>query len=1276
MARQGRLIQSFPFAFGVSESEDKNQLEISKLKSAVNVRYHDKNSILLCKNFGKIMQLPESIFSVQEKNGRVYGFSDTEVFSIDVKERSHKKIGSYLNADISRRNIFQGSKDILNPDLTKYKDEISLVFEINGQIRYSSYNINSDTIITGKTLDQSGKKPKIINVGGNKVAVWVRDSKILIWTEDILGNNTNSAFFTSGEVSKLELREGNDLSGFWIDYKDNVGNKTRFFNLTTFQAGDEQNDIAGRIHETDKSDTGSFYNFNLWTKFLYKGHLYKVYWNEFRGYFVLNDEDQIVGKFLGALSPPIDKDGVSFAGSPITEGGSIYFPALFHGVVRSADADEIFQPLGLALISIKIDDKNFLGDVSGLGGRQTIISSAITKIISDENVTELGFCEAPEIRSERESGGALNSIIKKEVTATYRNIKSFVFAIINSSELSTDYEVSAIKSSVNRRSTFSLGANVDSGRDFFEKQLVGDPDIFSDGRDFTIYADDPEGRNLTIELGSGERDDLDGSRGDYILVIKKNNDIKFIGINDSGSGNYVDFERIDGYGGGNTIFGNLFDDQDSLWDDIRNADANLTYEIYNNPTALNNQGSFDPNNLSSAEEEFLDYFFESLELGLSSDKEINNFEYLLSTFKQDGNDIKIGFTGADSAPDADFIKELKLTAGVDEIFDTEVLGLVSSTSGNERVYTIPNKMLMEDLRYRLEITTKDEDAWGVNVDPLSEAFSVNDLSFTITSLKIVSDSTDDKFKLVATFDNLPDFGDSFPFYFNGDEIGIKSSTNFVYSSHENNEVTFEGDNSINDTGFVVGQNETFNLEILTGSSPSEALEKDNQSVAYLAVFKWVDSEGKVYRSRASNLINVVIKKARIGEGNNPASVPVEITNLNLTNKENVKIELYRSSLVQSIISNSSFAKVGEIDNNKDREKDIFVDSVTESNLKELFLGFGVDQPRSGNISTFFKKRLFIAKDNQLYYSEPIVDEVENGINFKIDSVNLFSSKILGIAGLDNSLVVFTEDQSFLFNVGDEPIPIKSLDGHEISSHKSIVNFSYGIIFHSNQGIFILDRGGSIQYVGEDVQKSIQGLDVVASKIQKNTQEIWFLLSNGDSLVFNYLYRKWSFEQDNTLSLFFLDKTQYKFDVAGRILSSEIEGPNVWSSIETGDIPLSNLQQYKALRRVLFAGDFKAWAGIRIKMAFNSSLEFSEVREVTREVESRFGLESVPFGEENMPFAKEEENRFQFMTEPKRKKCYSIRIRFEILSKNAIISNIAFEMIVFDALQKLLPQQRF
>ncbi len=301
---------------------------------------------------------------------------------------------------------------------------------------------------------------------------------------------------------------------------------------------------------------------------------------------------------------------------------------------------------------------------------------------------------------------------------------------------------------------------------------------------------------------------------------------------------------------------------------------------------------------------------------------------------------------------------------------------------------------------------------------------------------------------------------------------------------------------------------------------------------YKAIFSWTDAEGNIHRSGLSD--EVSFSYAHTASNAYLLSSEVYIPSLPLTQKENVYIEVYRTEANGSIFyktnADSEFTKsqtFDPVDNQPTADWLLFLDKTKDTDLvsnEVLYTTGGVlenTSPPSCSIVSSFKNRLFMAgleNKLELRFSKLLTPKVGVEMN---DTLSILVSQVGGdivaLKAMDDKLVIFKQNASFYLagdgpnNLGEqdtfiEPQLVSSDVGCAVKN--SVVLTPFGIFFKSGKGIYLLTRALGLEYVGADVE-DYNNLTITKGDIYPKDNEIRFLTSEGQALVFNYYRQFWA-----------------------------------------------------------------------------------------------------------------------------------------------------------------------
>ena len=296
---------------------------------------------------------------------------------------------------------------------------------------------------------------------------------------------------------------------------------------------------------------------------------------------------------------------------------------------------------------------------------------------------------------------------------------------------------------------------------------------------------------------------------------------------------------------------------------------------------------------------------------------------------------------------------------------------------------------------------------------------------------------------------------------------------------------------------------------------------------YQFCYEWTDNQGNLHRSAPSIPISIVTTGAT-------SSNTLKVPTLRLTYKISpnpVRIVGYRWSVAQQ--SYYQFTSITSPTIN-----DPSVDSVTIVDTKSdaqilgqtlLYTTGGVIEniaPPAAIASALYKNRLFLVdaeNPNNLWYSKQVVQNTP--VEFS-DLLTLYvaptsgaqgsTGPVTAISAMDDKFIIFKKDAIYYItgsgpdatgaqNDFSEPTFITSAVG--CSNPNSIVLMPNGLMFQSDKGIWLLDRGLQTTYIGAGVEQ-YNAQTVKAAKTIPATNQVRFILDNNITLMYDYYMGQW------------------------------------------------------------------------------------------------------------------------------------------------------------------------
>ena len=306
----------------------------------------------------------------------------------------------------------------------------------------------------------------------------------------------------------------------------------------------------------------------------------------------------------------------------------------------------------------------------------------------------------------------------------------------------------------------------------------------------------------------------------------------------------------------------------------------------------------------------------------------------------------------------------------------------------------------------------------------------------------------------------------------------------------------------------------------------------NNTYYYTATYEWQDAQGNLFRSAPAVPIKIVTSST--GKFN-----VVNVPTLRLTYKIDspVKLVLYRWSLAQQTYYQVTSVTRPILNNTAGAQPTVDYISIVDYSSDAQILGNSIlyttgnvlenISPPASNLMTLFNNRLWLVDSenrNLLWFSKPVFDDtpVEMSDLLTIYVAPSIASQgstgvITAISPMDDKLVIFKKnslgyisgqgpDSAGLYSQYSEFTLINSVVG--CSQQQSIVFMPQGLMFQSDQGIWLLGRDLSTNYIGAPVEEYTQGATVLSAINVPGTTQVRFTLDTGVTLMYDYFFQQW------------------------------------------------------------------------------------------------------------------------------------------------------------------------
>jgi hypothetical protein len=538
-------------------------------------------------------------------------------------------------------------------------------------------------------------------------------------------------------------------------------------------------------------------------------------------------------------------------------------------------------------------------------------------------------------------------------------------------------------------------------------------------------------------------------------------------------------------------------------------------------------------------------------------------------------------------------------------------------------------------------------AYAVSTDVYEVALPQVDRVFTTTSLNQVS-----------TYSNLGISLSKMDFTVSNPQTKVLGENLHIASGEV---ITYDG-NTVSEQNFHYYP-DVVNVVAIGGAN---ALSVGQYS--YIVVYEWIDAKGQVNRSAPS--IATGFNNGIAGQ-----QTLLSIRPLCITNKQNVNVVIYRTtangsiyfrlnSPLQQLIANPYDGYISFTDTYKDTSITGNEQLYTEGEVENI-------SPLAPKLLSSYKNRLMVTpseQDTVVWYSKQVVPSspVELSDQF-VENVGTTGGVITATIQMDDKFLIFKKN-SILYLVGDGPSPSGAnndfIDPQVICSDtgcvdaNSVILMPMGVMFKSDKGIYIIDRGMNVAYIGARVEAYNQ-YSVLSAKLMESVNQIRFLLSNGTVLMFDYLVNQWSvFTNHSAVSADVWQDVYVYLNSSGTVFK---ETPGVFSDngsyiskkITFGSGQFSGIQGFQRVWKTLLFGEYVGPHTLQVSIAY----DFGAVSQVvTIPVTSDPGL-------------------YQFGISPKIQKCESLQVTVEDLQNGSVnegfrLSGFAYEVGVKQGLYKI------
>lgn len=437
---------------------------------------------------------------------------------------------------------------------------------------------------------------------------------------------------------------------------------------------------------------------------------------------------------------------------------------------------------------------------------------------------------------------------------------------------------------------------------------------------------------------------------------------------------------------------------------------------------------------------------------------------------------------------------------------------------------------------------------------------------------------------------------------------------------------------------------------------------------YVAVWEWVDNAGNTHRSAPSDPYTVTTS-ATIGSAPAIFTENIRCFPLGLTlktpanNRLPVICVLYRTKANDDI-----YYRLPVTNNNLNNTSATWItptnDSTPDANLTVPIYTEGErqnDPPPPIGALTVYRNRLFALDSTNplvIYYSKKVnfANTVDWGDGF-ILNIDPTGGPVTGLAAMDDKLIIFKQN-SIRYISGEGPNPDFTNDDFGSTTLittdagcdniRSIVNTPDGIIFKSSKGVYFINRGLQVSYIGAPVEEW-NSYAVTSAVLMTANNQVRITLENNVILVYDYFVQNWAiFTPLSAVDSVVWDGKHAFINSSGLVSVQDLNDVKVYTDntvsypmeIMTGWLPFSGIQGFQRVYKMTLLGEFKSVHELECELYYDYNEAVAQTINVVPQVPTVYGLPS-PYGTGVYGGSFD---LYQYELRPARQKCMAIKMK--------------------------------
>jgi len=469
-----------------------------------------------------------------------------------------------------------------------------------------------------------------------------------------------------------------------------------------------------------------------------------------------------------------------------------------------------------------------------------------------------------------------------------------------------------------------------------------------------------------------------------------------------------------------------------------------------------------------------------------------------------------------------------------------------------------------------------------------------------------------------------------------------------------------------------GQNlveDSFNWKPNINSMQVTSAPGTGNTYIYVAVWEWVDNIGNIHRSQISKEY-VITTSSPIGAGGVVGNI--ELMPLSLTYKTAANAR----SPIQCVLYRTTANNAGPYyrlpvttANNNDISANYITpanDTTTDAQLVGNIELYTPGQPIFGppppvGAMAVYRNRLFVLDSTNplvIYFSQPVNNgtTVDFGLPYQI-SVDPSGGDVTGLVSLDDKLIIFKENSiRFISGQGPEGSGANSDYGTTTlittdagcTNLRSIVSTPEGVLFKSKKGIYFLNRGLQVSYIGAPVEAYNNDF-ITSGVLMRDNNQVRLTLDSGNIIVYDYYVDNWAtFTPLNGVDAAIWQDRHTFINSSGNVSVERLgtytdNGVGYPMEVTTGWLAFGGIQGFQRLWKVHLLGNFASNHKLQVDFYYDYNPAYYQRIDVEPVIPSTYGSGS-PYGEDD-PYGGNFD-LYQYELRPERQKCQAVKMRIQ------------------------------